>query len=194
MARNHPGFDPHAQRTAWLAMELARACGLSEETCKVTALAAQFHDIGKGSLPLDLLDQRNALSEHQRRAIQTHPELGARVIRYGSVCSIEDRRLCIHAALFHHERWDGSGYPSGLAAAEIPEIARLVAVVDVFDALYNERPYKPAWPLWRCIDYIRSHSGTQFDPGFAAVFVSLASNLPRDWERHALLPKAGNSV
>ncbi len=190
-ARRHPGFDTHAQRTAWLAMELAKACGLSGETCSVTALAAQFHDIGKGSLPLDLLDQRDALSEHQRRAMQTHPELGARVIRYGSVCSIEDKRLCIHAAMFHHERWDGSGYPSGLAAAEIPEIARLVAVVDVFDALYSERPYKPAWPLRRCIDYIRSHAGSQFDPGFAAVFVTLASDLPGDWDKLALQPRAG---
>ena len=170
-------------------MELAKACHLSDDTCKVAALAAQLHDIGKGSLPLDLLEQRNALSEHQRRALQTHPELGARAIRYSNICSIEDKRLCIHAALFHHERWDGSGYPSGLGGADIPEIARLVAVVDVFDALYNERPYKPAWPLRRCLDYIRSHAGSQFDPGFAAVFVALASDLPRGWETLALQPK-----
>lgn len=188
--RSHPGFDTHAHRTAWLALELAKACDLSDDTCKVTALAAQLHDIGKSSLPLELLDQRNALSEHQRRALQTHPELGARVIRHSNVCRIEDKRLCIHAALFHHERWDGSGYPAGLAAAEIPEIARLVAVVDVFDALYNERTYKPAWPLRRCLDYIGSHAGTQFDPGFAALFISMASDLPHDWQLQALRTRA----
>jgi putative two-component system response regulator len=100
------------------------------------------------------------------------------------------RRIPNLAPEFHHERWDGSGYPAGLAAAEIPEIARLVAVVDVFDALYNERTYKPAWPLRRCLDYIGSHAGTQFDPGFAALFISMASDLPHDWQLQALRTRA----
>ncbi len=106
--------------------------------------------------------------------MRRHPELGAEILRpvriFGGspgVCEI---------VLAHHERWDGAGYPRGLRGEQIPFAARVFSVVDVYDALSSDRPYRPAWPKEKVLEYLRERSGTEFDPRVVAVFLEIAAS------------------
>jgi hypothetical protein len=127
-----------------------------------------LHDLGKLGLPDEILGKPGPLTQDERRTMERHTVLGARLL--GSVRDpLTD--LAASIALSHHERWDGDGYPFAIAGDRIPLAARIVAVVDVLDALVHERPYRTAWPIDRAIEELRRLGGSQLDPDLVRAFI-----------------------
>ena len=120
-----------------------------------------LHDLGKVSVPDSILNKPGPLSEEEWRLMQRHPAEGARILK--DVAFLKKGALDV--VLYHHERWDGAGYPAGLAGDEIPLWARVFAVADALDAMTTDRPYRSAMPLEKALGELRANSGTQFDPG-----------------------------
>lgn len=157
----------HVIRTSRYAGLIARELGLDEATQELVVNVTPIHDVGKIGIPDAILTKNGPLTEEERRIINTHPEIGAEIIGED-----EDEllRYARDAALYHHEKWDGTGYPNGLKEEEIPLIGRIVAVTDVFDALTSRRPYKEPWPLDKARNLIREESGRHFDPAIVNAF------------------------
>ncbi len=155
------GTSANLARLAGVAGILAEGMGLSEEEVRMIELAAPLHDIGKIAIPDALLQKPGPLSEEELAVMRTHPRIG-----YELLTGSQNRfiRMSATIALRHQERYDGSGYPDGLAGDAIPLEARIVAVADVFDALISRRPYKPAWSLDEAFAYIEEQGGKLFDP------------------------------
>jgi putative two-component system response regulator len=151
----------HVQRMSRYTRELAIAYGFSEEYADDLMMAAPMHDIGKIGIADNILLKPGKLTEEEYTIMKTHVEIGAEILSNPRSHLIELARIM---ALTHHEKWDGSGYPNGLAKDDIPIEGRLIAVADVFDALTSERPYKKAWSIDDAINYIFEQSGTHFDP------------------------------
>ncbi|HEU4628463.1 MAG TPA: HD domain-containing phosphohydrolase [Gemmatimonadaceae bacterium] len=160
----------HTRRVGQLSGVLATALGLPATAVELIRRAAPLHDIGKIGIPDRVLLKPGPLSAEERGIMQTHTVIGARIL--GGAQS-ELLRTAADIAQHHHERWDGAGYPAGVAGADIPISARIVAVVDVFDALTHDRPYRPAWSVERTLDEILQGSGTAFDPQVVAAFRAL---------------------
>jgi putative two-component system response regulator len=133
-----------------------------------------MHNVGKIGIPDGVLLKPGQLDESEWRTMKSHPQIGAEILA-GSRSPVVQMGRTI--ALTHHERWDGSGYPAGLAGEEIPIEGRICAVCDVFDALLTERPYKQPWPLQDTIKEIRRESGSHFDPRLVEAFVPMAPRL-----------------
>jgi putative two-component system response regulator len=164
----------HVRRVAAYALVLARSAGLDEHQCAMVERVALYHDIGKINAALfDIVHDDDKLDERERALIITHPQLGADVIRPLSAFYPE----LYDGVLTHHERWDGSGYPRGLAGEEIPLAGRIAAVCDVFDALISIRPYKSAWPVGDALAEIERLSGSHFDPSLVAAFLEIMRDL-----------------
>lgn len=151
----------HVIRMSKYAKLIALALGYSEEMADEILHAAAMHDIGKIGIPDAILQKPGKLDADEWRVMQTHPEIGARIIGEHSTGLLH---LAAQVALNHHEKWDGSGYPSGKSGKDIPEIARIVALADVFDALTSVRPYKAAWTTADALAHIQQQSGSHFDP------------------------------
>jgi HD-GYP domain-containing protein (c-di-GMP phosphodiesterase class II) len=160
----------HTERVGVLAAEIGNRLGLRAAQVKRLREAAPLHDVGKIAIPDRILLQPGNLSEDERRAMQAHAALGARLL---SCSSSPVLQMAAVIAATHHERWDGSGYPSGLTGERIPIVGRVVAVADVFDALTHERPYKPAWPVEQAIARVKRAAGSQFDPRVVAAFLDV---------------------
>ncbi len=160
--------EGHSQRVAELAVELAAAMGLRGEVLLHIRRGAILHDIGKMAIPDSILKKDGELTEEEWQVMKMHP-----VYSYNLLSQIEFLRPALDIPYAHHERWDGSGYPRGLKGEEIPLAARIFAVVDVWDALTDNRMYRPAWKPEDALAYIRSLSGTQFDPKVVETFVTL---------------------
>jgi putative nucleotidyltransferase with HDIG domain len=159
----------HTRRVGVIAAEIALSLGLGPEQVSLVREAAPLHDVGKLAIPDRILLKRGKLTADEYDVMQTHAALGARVLS-GSHAPVLVMAAIIAAS--HHERWDGAGYPLGLAGEAIPLVGRIVAVADVFDALTQERPYKPAWPLDKSLAEIQRFSGSQFDPKVVAAFLA----------------------
>jgi len=160
----------HAQRIGHTTALLAAGMGLPRATIQRIRRAAPLHDIGKIAIPDSILLKPGKLTVEEREIIKSHTLIGARILA-GSQSRL--LRVASEIALSHHERWDGEGYPNGLAGAAIPLVGRLVAVADVFDALAHRRPYKHPWPVDEAAGEISSQSGQQFDPAIVEVFKTL---------------------
>jgi HD-GYP domain-containing protein (c-di-GMP phosphodiesterase class II) len=158
----------HVLRLAHLAGRLAARLGCEESMVRRIETTAPLHDIGKIGVPDSILLKPGALTPAERAVMQTHTEIGHRILA-GSGLPLLD--MAADIALTHHEKWDGTGYPRHLKGEEIPLAARIVAVVDVFDALLSERPYKKAWPLADAAAYLRRESGGHFDPRVVSAFL-----------------------
>ncbi|MDX3772584.1 two-component system response regulator [Chromatiaceae bacterium AAb-1] len=158
----------HIVRMSYYARVLALAAGYSETAANELLHAAPMHDVGKIGIPDAILLKQGKLTAEEWSIMRQHTCIGARII--GEHPS-ELLRLAATIALHHHEKWDGSGYPVGLAGEEIPHAARIIALVDVFDALTSTRPYKQTWPLDDALDYIRQQRGRHFDPGLVDAFM-----------------------
>lgn len=158
----------HARRVALYATELGRATGMSEKEIAMLSTAAMLHDIGKVTLPEPILNKAGKLTDDERAVIQSHTTAAERLLR-GQAETIKS------AATQHHENWDGTGYPNGLAGEQISKFARILAVADVFDALTaSDRPYKKAWTAEEAFKQLREWSGTHFEPGLVEKFEGVA--------------------
>lgn len=141
--------------------------------------ASVLHDIGKISIPDTILLKNCGLTEEEREIMKSHSELGRQILTgiYGSMEQNEFIRMAIDIAYCHHERWDGKGYPQGLKGEEIPLAARIVGLIDVYDALTNERCYKKAYSHEKSMEIIREGAGTQFDPKIVEVMEKVQAHL-----------------
>jgi len=153
---------------------LGLAGGLPRETAEVIFTAAPMHDIGKIGVPDAILRKTGKLDEAEWAEMRKHPKIGAGIIGRHDDPLLATARV---VALTHHEKWDGSGYPSGLAGEEIPLSGRIVALCDVFDALTSDRPYKKAWPVTEAMQYIKDQSGKHFDPTLVRHFLAIIPQL-----------------
>ncbi|OEV00412.1 hypothetical protein AN217_24335 [Streptomyces qinglanensis] len=153
----------HGERVGLAAVLIARELGLDEERTETLRCAGVLHDIGKLGVPAGLLCKAGPLTPAERRVMERHPEHGAEIVR-GLDFLGEARAAVLH----HHERMDGTGYPRGLAGAQIPEAARIVAVADAFDAMTSTRCYRPGRPVAAALEELERCAGTQFDPRMVA--------------------------
>jgi len=160
----------HSRRVAKLADDTAAAMGLDEESGVAVRRAARAHDLGKLAVPRALLDTTAKLGRADIEVLRTHAMLGANMLKGGDGPVL---RLAHDVALSHHEWWDGSGYPQGLAGEGIPLAARIVSVVDAFDAMTNDRTYRQALTPTLAVGELEKWSGTQFDPSVVAAFLGV---------------------
>ena len=149
---------------------LAERFGLAADLVALIQRAAPLHDVGKIGISDLILLKPGKLTEEEFATMRTHAHIGSTLLSGGTSDLV---RLAELIAGTHHERWDGSGYPSGLAGEAIPIEGRIVAIADVFDALTHERPYKKAWPPEEAAAEIGSQAGRQFDPALVAAFLTL---------------------
>ncbi|MGH2583188.1 MAG: HD domain-containing phosphohydrolase [Anaerolineales bacterium] len=160
--------EGHSQRVTQLAMELAESMGLSGKELVNLRRGALLHDIGKMGVADSILFKRAKLNADEWEHMKQHPTFARDMLQ--SIKYLEDALDIPYA---HHEKWDGSGYPRSLKDVEIPLAARIFAVVDVYDALTSDRPYRKAWSVERTLKYIQEHSGQHFDPNVVADFMNL---------------------
>ncbi len=170
------------ERLASVAGLIADAMGMFEDEVRMIELAAPLHDIGKIAIPDALLMKPGPLDDDELRVMRTHPQIG-----HDLLADSQNRFIQLGAmiALRHQERWDGSGYPGGLAGEDIPVEARVVAVADVFDALISKRPYKRAWSIQESIDFLVEESGRLFDPRCVDALLCNRDRLEALCERYA---------
>lgn len=164
-----PETGAHIQRIAAYSELIARELGLSEKKQEEVLEAAPMHDLGKIGTPDHILLKPGKLTPEEFEIMQRHAQMGYEIL-HGSASSVLQTAAIIARA--HHEKFDGSGYPQGLAGESIPLEGRIVAVADVFDALTSERPYKKAWSLEDARDYLLQNSGTHLDPQCVNVFIN----------------------
>ena len=167
----------HTRRVGDLSVTIAQHLGLPEAEIELIRLAAPLHDLGKIAIPDAILGKPGKLTGEEFDQMKTHTTIGAEMLAGSPFALVE---MAEQIALTHHEKWDGSGYPSGLAGDAIPMAGRIVAVADVFDALTHSRPYKPAWSTADAVAEIQSQSGRHFDPKVLAAFLSVAPSAQRE--------------
>ncbi len=167
----------HCFRVGRLAMLLGRRAGLPEASLAGLDLASRLHDIGKLAIPDAILLKPGGLDATEMHLMRSHAAIGADILERSALPMVE---LARGIARHHHERWDGGGYPDGLAGEAIPLPARAAALADVYDALTHERPYKRAWTHAEAVAYIAEGRGTQFDPRLAGLFLAMLDEARRD--------------
>lgn len=163
--------EGHSRRVVDLTVKLAMHMGLNSEELTQIQRGALLHDIGKMSVPDAILQKPGKLSDDEWNVMRLHP-----VYAYRWLSPIKYLRPCLDIPRFHHEHWDGSGYPTGLQGDSIPLPARIFAIIDVWDALLSDRPYREAWSKERAIEYIKYQSGQHFDPRVVKAFLEMIEN------------------
>ncbi len=164
----------HIIRMSHYSKILALGYGCSDSYAENLLHAAPMHDIGKIGIPDSILLKPGKLTPEEFKVMKQHPEFGAEILGDSSVSVIDMAR---EVALGHHEKWNGTGYPKGLAGDLIPLSARIVALADVFDALTTKRPYKEAWPIEDAVAYMNEQKGEHFDPVLVDIFVNVLDQL-----------------
>ena len=164
----------HVIRMSHFSKLLALAAGHSPAWAEDLLNAAPMHDVGKIGIPDAVLRKPGPLDADEWATMRRHPEIGAEIIGEHPSGVLQ---LAREIALAHHEKWDGSGYPRGLAGEAIPLSARIVAIADVFDALTTRRPYKEPWPVQEAMNHIAAQAGKHFDPALVALFAPLLPQL-----------------
>jgi putative two-component system response regulator len=164
----------HTSRVAELSERIGAALGMPDSELTLLRQAAPLHDVGKIAIADRILLKPGRLTADEFEQMKTHTTLGAEMLARPGFPLLE---LASQVALTHHERWDGTGYPAGLAGPEIPLVGRIVAVADVFDALTHARPYKRAWPPAAAVAEIREQRHRQFDPAVVDAFLAVLPEL-----------------
>ena len=161
----------HSERVSRYSVLIGKHLGLSNEDLKILEIGGLFHDIGKIGITDSILQKEEKLTDEEYSEIKNHPSIGAKILSSASM--FQD---IIPIVLYHHEKYDGRGYPQGLKGEEIPYLARIAAVADSFDAMTSKRSYRDILDL----EYVRNEfvrcAGTQFDPDIAKVFVDIMDN------------------
>lgn len=173
--------EGHTRRVTDMTVQLGRSIGIDEEAIGHYRRGALLHDIGKLGIPDSILHKQGPLSEEELKILRLHPEYS-----FQWLSRIEYLRPALDIPYCHHEKWDGSGYPSGLRGEEIPFAARLFAVVDVWDALLSARPYKEAWSIEKACEYLVSQKSIHFDPWLVDVFLEKFVYSVEDKSRKAI--------
>jgi putative nucleotidyltransferase with HDIG domain len=158
--------EGHTSRVTDLTLRLSRTMGMSEAELVQVRRGALLHDIGKMGIPDSILLKDSPLSAEEWAVMRRHP-----IYAHELLSPVPFLKSALDIPYCHHEKWDGSGYPQGLIGEQIPLAARIFAIVDVWDALNSDRPYRPAWPKDKAVRYIRSQAGTHFDPRIVDVFL-----------------------
>lgn len=159
----------HVRRVALICELLAKKLDLKKDFIEAIRLAAPLHDIGKLGIPEKILKKRDKLNDEEWMIMKTHTQIGAALLKKSSV---NVSKLASKLALYHHENWDGTGYPEGLSGDDIPLEARIMAVADVFDSLGSERCYKSAWSLEEIKAYLFEQKGIKFQPDLIDLFLT----------------------
>jgi putative two-component system response regulator len=178
----------HVWRMAAYCRALAEAVGWPAERCTLLELAAPMHDTGKIGIPDAVLKKPGKLDPAEWEIMRSHARIGYDILRKSDAPVFQ---LAAEIALSHHEKWDGSGYPNGLAGLDILESGRLVAVADVFDALTMKRAYRDAWPLDRVLATLKEGSGSHFDPAMLDAFFGILPailDIQAHWDSRAQTP------
>ena len=165
----------HSRRVTLLTVELARLMGINEDELVHVRRSALLHDIGKIAVPDSILHKTGPLTEAEWDIMRKHPQIAIEMLE-----PIKYLRPALAIPLNHHERWDGTGYPHGIKGEEIPLAARIFAVVDVWDALSSDRPYRKAWPYEKIVEHMRQQSGTHFDPKVVELFLKMMVGVSHD--------------
>jgi len=160
--------EGHSRRLVELSTRLAQELGLTPEAIGHLRHGALLHDIGKLAIPDEILLKPGALNDVERRTMEQHPAYAKQML-----AQVAFLQPCVEVAYSHHERWDGLGYPQGLKGEEIPLSARIFAVVDQWDALTSDRPYRKAWTKEKVIAYLQENAGKIYDPEIVNVFLKI---------------------
>jgi len=168
LAAKDPVTRDHTERCSWYTAELAAELGLDEEEASVVRLASLLHDIGKLVVPVEVLCKPGPLTEEEWVQMRQHPTTALHILS-----PIDSTSNAVPAILHHHEHFDGSGYPGGLAGDDIPMASRILLVADAFDAMTTDRPYRKAMPIKDAIEELRRHRGSQFDPEVVDAFLKI---------------------
>jgi HD-GYP domain-containing protein (c-di-GMP phosphodiesterase class II) len=167
----HPWTRGHAQRVVGLAISAARTLGWDDEALWNVRAGSLLHDVGKLAVPAAVLAKPGPLTAAELAEVRRHPALGAVL-----VSSLPGARRALPSILHHHERWDGTGYPGGIAGEAIPAEARLVCIADAYDAMTSHRPYRATLSIRAALEELRVCSGTQFDPVIAQACIEAWSS------------------
>lgn len=176
----------HIWRMAAYSAAIARRSGWPVARAKQLQFAAPMHDTGKIGIPDAILKKPAKLDAEEWVTMKTHAQIGYDILSKSRTPLFE---MAADIALYHHEKWDGSGYPKGLAGEDIPESARIVAIADVFDALTMRRPYKDAWPIDAAIAEIKNMRGNHFDPKLCDCFLAIEEEIVAikdDWDEREI--------
>ncbi len=179
---NDADTGQHINRMTSYTKVIAQQAGWSDSRASQLKLAASMHDMGKIGIPDSILKKASKLNTNEWEIMKTHSQLGFDILSKSNTPLFQ---LAAEVALYHHEKWDGSGYPTGIAGEQIPEGARIAALADVFDALTTARPYKKAWPVEDAFSEIKNTSGTSFDPRLVEAFFAAEQEiraLKHDWD------------
>lgn len=183
----------HTWRMAAFSRALAEALGWSSQRCNLLELAATMHDMGKLGIPHSILRKPAKLDPAEWAVMKTHSRIGWEIL---SKSDSPLFNMAAEIALHHHEKWDGSGYPDGLAGLDIDESSRIVAIADVFDALSMRRPYKEAWPVEKIVSTLLDGAGNHFDPSHLRTFFEILPRIleiKREWdEKESASPASRN--
>ena len=164
----------HIKRVGLVSAAIAKAFGCSESLVEMIRIAAQMHDVGKIGIPDAILLKTGALTQDERRLMERHAEIGAKMLS-GSDSPVLQMASLI--ALYHHECWDGTGYPAGLSGEAIPRVARIVAIADFYDAMTHDRVYRPAFSIDETLAKLAEGRGSRFDPHLVDVFLEIAHEI-----------------
>ena len=175
--------EGHSQRVTLLTVQLARAIGVSREELTYVRQGALLHDIGKMAVPDRILHKHGPLTDQEKAIMRQHP-----VHAYNMLRPITYLQPALDIPYCHHEKWDGSGYPRNLKGEEIPLAARIFTIIDVWDALRSDRPYRKAWSVKKTIEYIQNEAGKSFDPTLVNRFLEL---IPSILEKNTLISDPG---
>jgi putative nucleotidyltransferase with HDIG domain len=160
--------EGHARRVVDLTMKMARVMGIDKKKLVHIYRGALLHDIGKMALPDSILSKTAELNEEEKAIMQSHP-----TVAYEMLSTVPFLQPALDIPRYHHEWWNGEGYPNGLKEEKIPLAARIFAVVDVWDALLSDRPYRKAWSKEQTIQYLKDQRGKRFDPKIVDTFLAL---------------------
>ncbi|MFK5913954.1 MAG: response regulator [Woeseiaceae bacterium] len=164
----------HIVRMSQYSQILALATGMEARLADMLLNASPMHDIGKIGVPDNVLMKPGKLDADEWSIMKTHVDIGVEIL---SGSSSELMELAAEVAQNHHEKWDGSGYPKGLAGEDIPLSGRIVAIADVFDALTTERPYKKAWPVEEAVEFLKGQKGKHFEPRLVDLFIDILPDI-----------------